>query len=109
MGEGVPSLVLFVVVGCTESGLIDSKSPYFIREKKITWTPERLRVDLPDAFKVLLCHARQLNFDEESDYDGLQQVFIDEMKRHGYSMSTTFDWSEAGDTKGNLMVMMPVH
>jgi casein kinase I family protein HRR25 len=71
-----------------------------VREKKRSWTPERLCVDLPNAFEVLLSHARQLKFDEEPDYDGLQQVFIDEMKRHGCSTNTPFDWSEAGDTKG---------
>ena len=32
-----------------------------------------------NAFEVLLSHARQLKFDEEPDYDGLQQVFIDEI------------------------------
>jgi len=72
-----------------------------VREKKRSWTPERLCAGIPNAFKILLSHARQLKFDEEPDYDGLQKVFIDDVKRHGYSMSTPFDWSESGDTKGS--------
>ena len=71
-----------------------------VREKKRSWTPERLCVGIPNAFKVLLSHARQLKFDEEPDYDGLQKVFIDDVERHGYSMNTPFDWSEAGNIKG---------
>jgi casein kinase I family protein HRR25 len=71
-----------------------------VREKKRSWTPERLCVGVPNAFKILLSHARQLNFDEEPDYDGLQKVFTDDVKRYGYSVNTPFDWSEAGDTQG---------
>jgi hypothetical protein len=73
-----------------------------VREKKRSWTPERLCAGIPNAFKVLLSHARQLKFDEEPDYDGLQSAFMDEMERHGYSPDTPFDWSTADDTKGTL-------
>ena len=71
-----------------------------VREKKRSWTPERLCVGIPNAFKALLSHARQLNFDEEPDYDGLQKAFLDDLKCHGYSMNTPFDSSKADDTKG---------
>jgi casein kinase I family protein HRR25 len=70
-----------------------------VREKKRSWTPERLCVGIPNAFKILLSHARQLKFDEEPDYDGLQKAFINDMKQHGYSPDTPFDWSEASDSK----------
>ncbi|EDR13229.1 uncharacterized protein LACBIDRAFT_167793, partial [Laccaria bicolor S238N-H82] len=63
-----------------------------VREKKRSWTPERLCADIPSAFKVLLSHARQLKFDEEPDYDGLQAAFMDDMKRRGYSSDEPFDW-----------------
>ncbi|KAF8497320.1 kinase-like domain-containing protein [Gautieria morchelliformis] len=71
-----------------------------VREKKRSWTPERLCVGIPNAFKLLLSHARQLNFDEEPDYDGLQKAFTDELKQHGYSPDTSLDWSAASDSKG---------
>jgi len=70
-----------------------------VREKKRSWTPDRLCVGIPDAFKVLLSHARQLRFGEEPDYDGLQTVFTEALEQHGYSTNTPFDWSEAADTK----------
>ena len=55
---------------------------------------------MPDAFKVLLSHARQLRFEEEPDYDGLQTVFTDALECHGYPTNTPFDWSEAAGTTG---------
>ncbi|KIM92262.1 hypothetical protein PILCRDRAFT_117298 [Piloderma croceum F 1598] len=70
-----------------------------VREKKRSWTPERLCAGIPDAFKFLLSHARHLKFDEEPDYDCLEKVFMEEMKHRGYSLDTPFDWSEADDTK----------
>jgi casein kinase I homolog HRR25 len=73
-----------------------------IREKKRSWTPERLCAGIPDAFKILLSHARQLKFDEEPDYDHLQKVFMDEMKHRGYSLDAPFDWFDADDTEGVL-------
>ncbi|KAF8497315.1 kinase-like domain-containing protein [Gautieria morchelliformis] len=71
-----------------------------VREKKRSWTPERLCVGIPNAFKLLLSHARQLKFDEEPDYDGLQKAFTDELKHHGYSLDGSLDWSAASDSKG---------
>jgi casein kinase I homolog HRR25 len=73
-----------------------------VREKKQSWTPERLCAGIPNTFKVLLSHARQLKFDEEPDYDGLQSAFMDDMEHHGYSPETPFDWSAADNTKGTL-------
>jgi len=73
-----------------------------VREKKRSWTPERLCADIPSAFEVLFSHARQLKFDEEPDYDGLQRAFLDDLRHYGYSPDTPFDWSKPGDTKGTL-------
>jgi len=63
-----------------------------VREKKRTWTPERLCVGIPNAFEAL-------KFDEDPDYDG-QQKALDDMKRLGYSTNTLFHWLEAGDNEG---------
>jgi casein kinase I homolog HRR25 len=71
-----------------------------VREKKRSWTPERLCAGVPNAFKALLSHARQLKFDEEPDYEGLQNAFMDDMKQRGYSPDDPLNWSEAGDTEG---------
>jgi hypothetical protein len=71
-----------------------------VREKKRSWTPERLCVDIPNAFKFLLSHVRQLKFDEEPDYDGLQKAFIHDLMHLGYSPDTSLDWSEVSDAKG---------
>lgn len=73
-----------------------------VREKKRSWTPERLCAGIPNAFKILLSHARRLKFDEEPDYAGLQSAFMDDMEHHGYSPDIPFDWSAADNTKGTL-------
>ena len=73
-----------------------------VREKKRSWTPEKLCVGIPDAFKVLLSHARQLKFDDDPDYDGLQNAFMEDMKDRGYPLDIPFDWSDAGDANGAI-------
>ncbi|KAH7923700.1 kinase-like protein [Leucogyrophana mollusca] len=46
-----------------------------VREKKKSWTLKRLTVRLPDVFKILLCHARDLAYDEAPAYDFLRSKF----------------------------------
>ena len=76
-----------------------------VREKKRSWTPDRLCSGIPNSFKFLLSHARQLKFDEEPDYDGLRKAFMDDMKQHGYTPDATFEWSEGGNIQGTLDVI----
>jgi casein kinase I homolog HRR25 len=73
-----------------------------VREKKRSWTPERLCAGIPRVFNSLLSHARQLKFNEEPGYNSLQKPFMDEMKCHEYSSDAPFDWSEASDAEGVL-------
>ena len=72
-----------------------------VREKKQSWTPDRLCAGIPDAFKIVLSHARQLKFDEEPDYDGPQAAFVDEIEHRGCSPDAPFHWSAAADTEGS--------
>jgi casein kinase I homolog HRR25 len=66
-----------------------------VREKKRSWPPDRLCAGIPDAFKILLSHARELAYDEEPDYKFLLQQFTTEMDRRGYSAESPFDWSDS--------------
>ena len=56
-------------------------------------------VGIPNAFKILLSHARQFKFGGPH-YDGLQKAFMGDVKHYGYSVNTPFDWSETGESQG---------
>ncbi|KAH7911523.1 kinase-like domain-containing protein, partial [Hygrophoropsis aurantiaca] len=56
-----------------------------VREKKKSWTVDRLCSELPSPFKILLSHARGLAYDEEPGYDFLQNKFLEELKCRGHS------------------------
>jgi len=68
-----------------------------VRQKKRSWTPERLCSGISSVFRVLLSYARELKFDEEPDYDSLRKAFMDELKHRGYSPDSPFNWSQTGD------------
>jgi casein kinase I family protein HRR25 len=79
-----------------------------VREKKRSWTPDRLCAGIPEAFKIIFSHARELAYDEEPDYAFLRQRFMTDMDRHGYSLESPFDWSDAGSKSSSCHGTTPL-
>ncbi|KAF8193798.1 kinase-like domain-containing protein [Pholiota molesta] len=63
-----------------------------IRDAKIA-NEERLTLGLPPEFDVLYRYARELEFDDLPDYDGLRKLFRGLAEKVGVEYDGVYDWS----------------
>ncbi|KAL5530501.1 hypothetical protein ACEPAF_6759 [Sanghuangporus sanghuang] len=65
-----------------------------VREKKRTWTPERLCDGLPGAEELIkmLHHVKSLGYLDEPDYAYLKSLFKDRFEKEGFELDYDYDW-----------------
>ena len=65
-----------------------------VREKKRTWTPERLCEGLPGAEELvkMLHHIKSLGYTNEPDYAYLKGLFKDRFEKEGFELDYDYDW-----------------
>ncbi|KAL5488278.1 hypothetical protein ACEPAI_6386 [Sanghuangporus weigelae] len=65
-----------------------------VREKKRTWTPERLCEGLPGAEELIkmLHHVKSLDYTDEPDYAYLKGLFKDRFEKEGFELDYDYDW-----------------
>lgn len=65
-------------------------------EKKLSTPLELLCKDIPSQFKELLAYSRDLEFEEEPDYEKIKGLFTQLMKNESYEMDYTYTWNLPG-------------
>lgn len=77
-----------------------------VREKKRSWTPERLCEGLPGGEELakMLSYVKSLNYEDEPDYEMLKALFHDRMKKEGWTMDCDYDWKhvEVEDSESEI-------
>ncbi|KAL5527161.1 hypothetical protein ACEPAG_5952 [Sanghuangporus baumii] len=65
-----------------------------VREKKRTWTPERLCEGYPGAEELIkmLHHVKSLGYTDEPDYAYLKGLFKDRFEKEGFELDYDYDW-----------------
>ncbi|EJD00929.1 casein kinase, partial [Fomitiporia mediterranea MF3/22] len=63
-----------------------------VREKKRTWTPERLCEGLPEELAKMLAYIKTLEYEDEPDYEYLKKLFTDRFKKEGFELDYDYDW-----------------
>lgn len=64
-----------------------------IREKKRTWTAERLCAEHTEL-EGFVKHCLYLDWDDKPDYDYLRRELTGIMERHGWDPNSPYDWEE---------------
>ncbi|KAA6401746.1 MAG: putative Casein kinase I, partial [Streblomastix strix] len=70
-----------------------------IGRMKIGYRVEELCKGLPHEFVTYFNYVRNLQFEEEPDYNYLRSLFRDVMRREGYQYDQQFDWTIGSDSE----------
>ncbi len=68
-----------------------------ICEKKKATSAEDLCIGFPSEFITYINYTRNLNFEEEPDYDHLRSLFKIVMEKSNLKYDYLYDWSETKD------------
>ena len=94
--EGIANVLLYFVKGYLpwQNLKANNKKEKYekIMEKKLSTPLEILCKDIPDEFKMLLTYSRDLEFEDEPDYEKMKGWFSNLMKREAYEMDYTYTW-----------------
>lgn len=63
-------------------------------EKKLSTPLEVLCKDIPQEFRDFLVYSRNLEFEDEPDYNHLKNLFTGLMAKEGYEMDFRYQWDE---------------
>jgi hypothetical protein len=66
-------------------------------EKKRDTTPEELCKTLPDEFREYVHYTRNMNYEDDPNYEYLKSLFRKIMEREEYEMDFFYDWSKQND------------
>lgn len=68
-----------------------------IKEKKRTWTPQRLCEDLPKEFETFLTYVKNLTYEEEPGYEYLKSLLRNLFDREGFALDFDYDWKSLSE------------
>ena len=104
--ESIGYLFIYLLKGSLPwQGLkIKQKSEKFskIREIKMTIGSDKLCEGLPDEFREYIDLVKNLEFEEEPDYDRYTNIFNELFKKKEYTKDYLYDW--VGEKKNNLKI-----
>ena len=93
-------LIYFLLGRLPWQGLpIKTKEDRYVKimEKKRDTTPEELCKSLPDEFREYVHYTRNMNYEEDPNYEYLKSLFRKIMEREEYEMDFFYDWSKQND------------
>ena len=70
-----------------------------IMESKLAHTPDILCTNLPEEFIKLLKYSRQLDFEDEPDYQNIKLMFKNYITKNGGIMDMEFDWDRVKENE----------
>jgi serine/threonine protein kinase len=65
-----------------------------ILEKKMSTSPEELCEGFPNQFTEYIKYTRNLNYEENPDYDYLKNLFIKMLNSDGFGVDCYYDWDK---------------
>ena len=93
-------LIYFLLGRLPWQGLpIKTKEDRYVKimEKKRDTTPEELCKSLPDEFREYVHYTRNMNYEDDPNYEYLKSLFRKIMEREEYEMDFFYDWSKQND------------
>ena len=93
-------LIYFLLGRLPWQGLpIKTKEDRYVKimEKKRDTTPEELCKTLPDEFREYVHYTRNMNYEDDPNYEYLKSLFRKIMEREEYEMDFFYDWSKQND------------
>ena len=93
-------LIYFLLGRLPWQGLpIKTKEDRYVKimEKKRDTTPEELCKSLPDEFREYVHYTRNMNYEDDPNYEYLKSLFRNIMEREEYEMDFFYDWSKQND------------
>lgn len=69
-----------------------------MKEKKRTWSPERLCAGLPKEFKIFLSYVKDLKYEQQPDYSFLKALLQNLFDKEGFVADDAFDWVSLNET-----------
>ena len=69
---------------------------YKIKQIKKQTTPEQLCVGLPPQFEEYIKYTRNLEYEEDPNYDYLKELFLSVLKNYNWEFDYYYDWDQSG-------------
>ena len=101
--EAIGYVLMYFLIGRLPwQGLVNkNKDERYLKimEKKRDTTPEELCKGFPPEFERYVSYTRNLEYEQEPDYDLLRNLFLKVLKDEGYSLDYYYDWDNDAKTK----------
>lgn len=75
---------------------------YKIRQIKKQTTPEQLCEGLPSQFEEYIKYTRNLEYEQEPNYNYLRSLFLSVLKIYNWEFDYYYDWDQVGLTKSEI-------
>jgi hypothetical protein len=72
-----------------------------ILDKKIEVTPENLCKDFPKEFEDYVRYTRELKYEEDPNYEMLENLFVSVLNKSNFKIDYFYDWSPIENNENN--------
>ena len=104
--ESLGYLLLYLLIGRLpwQGYISHSKEDkyYKIKQIKNQTTPEELCEGLPPQFEEYIKYTRNLEYEQDPDYNYLRNLFLSVLKKYNWEFDYYYDWDQVGLTHSEI-------